>query len=90
MVTIESGHLSRAIFEVTTVKLVILVFSVTCHFLPPPPPRPPFFILPLSVLIARVNVGDFPFPEASKTVFPNRFDSHFRAAEFSGTLEQRA
>lgn len=83
VVSIENRHLPMAIFDIAELKLVILVFSRSCHFLSLPTP---FFLF----LTTKVNVGYFLSSDTSKTVLPNRFNDHLRAAELSWMLEMCA
>lgn len=53
-VTIENRHLSMAIFEITELKLMILVFSESCRFLSVSLPTP------FSILTMRVKRRMFP------------------------------
>lgn len=76
---IENRHLPMAISEITELKhdfgfLLELSLSVSLS-------------TPFSILTTRVNVGYFPFIDASKNVLPNCFNDRFRAAEFSCILE---
>lgn len=82
VVSIENRHLPMAICDITELKLVILVFSWSCHF------------LSLPTLFFYFNYSSkrryFLSSNASKTVLPSCFSGHLRAAEFSCILEMCA